>query len=268
MDSYNILVINNFQDEEISKEIDWLIKDIPNALKINESRGGLSIARNTGVENCSTEWVGYIDDDSRVPPEYITKALEIIKSGKYDCFGGHIETWWHYDRPRWLDEKYGTKPQLSTNEIILKEGFNWGGNIFFRRNSLVGVGGFDEAVGMKKHHIGYSAENRVQIILRKRNYKVGYVPSLVNEHLVAKHKLKLLWHVKAAFAEGRDAKPVFPNQYSNRALLKDFIRIPKEFAVSFYLWIYKPEYYWENFFLDFAKNISRWIGKVWALIKI
>ena len=242
-----------------------MIKKYGNVSLIKEPETGLSKARNTGANAASAEWIGYIDDDCKPPRDFITKASQIIRNHYFDCFGGHIESWWLYNRPRWLEKDYGSKPKLIVDISTIDDNYLWGGNIFFKKAVLQEVDGFDENVGMKANAIGYSAENRVQMKLREKGYKIGYDPKLMVEHLVALHKLKLFWHLKAAYSEGRDGRPIFEDQYSTKDLLKDLLRISKSFLEASYALFIQKNYYWENWVLDVFKPGFRWVGKLSGL---
>ncbi len=231
---FDVLIVNNCNRFEVQGELEEMIKKYDNVSLIKEQATGLSKARNSGANAARTEWIGYIDDDCKPPRDFITKALQIIRNHHFGCFGGHIESWWLYDRPRWLDEEYGSKPKLIVDILTIEENYLWGGNIFFKKAILHEVGGFDENAGMKANKIGYSAENKVQMRLREKGHKIGYDSNLIVGHLVAPHKLKLFWHLKAAYAEGRDGRAIFEDQYSTKALFKDLLRIPKSFLEASY----------------------------------
>ena len=164
---FDVLVVNNYTDLKNTRKLEEILSKYKNVTLIHEPRAGLSIARNTGARYAQTKWVGYIDDDCKAHSDFIKQALEIIKKEKYDCFGGDIKSWWLYEKPRWLKHDHGSKPKLSSEEIVLNEDFNWGGNIFFDREKLLEVGGFNVNIGMREDKIGYSAENRVQIEMQK-----------------------------------------------------------------------------------------------------
>lgn len=264
---YDILVVNNHADTAIHEELKRICGTFNNCSIIQETQSGLSRARNTGYHSVHTEWVGYIDDDCLAPNDFVENILDIIEEDQFDCFGGHITSWWWYDRPRWLNPDFGSKPMLTVDMSMIEEDYNWGGNMFFKRDALVAVNGFDESVGMNANKIGYSAENRVQQRLREKGYKIGYDPNLIIQHLVGKHKLHPNWHIKAAYAEGRDAREVFPEQYTALAVLKDLIRLPRIWYNDIASLTSRPDYYWQNAYIDSLKPVFRLLGKLRSFFK-
>lgn len=45
---------------------------------IHQSNQGLAAARNTGVDNCTADWITYVDGDDWVEPDLCEKALSIV----------------------------------------------------------------------------------------------------------------------------------------------------------------------------------------------
>ena len=180
---WSILIVNNYSRplQETAKQE---LKSFPNARIVQEPTAGLSRARNLGIRESKAEWLGFLDDDASVPPNFITKALDLINEGRFDCFGGHIRSSWKYGRPRWLPEYFGTKPILRAERGELLDEYNWGSNIFIKREELINIGGFPEDVGLRGEHLGYSAENVVQDKLRSNGKIIGYDPQLVIDHTV------------------------------------------------------------------------------------
>jgi len=227
---------------------------------------GLSLARNAAIHKSNATWLAFLDDDARVPEDYISKIHSIIEEAKFDCFGGGIRSWWYYGRPKWLDESFGSKPDLSNYRSVISEGFNWGSNIVIKKNALEDVGGFPEYIGMKGEELGYSAENIVQIKLREKGYQIGYDPDLYINHVIAKQKLKLSWHVKAAYATGRDGKTVFPEQYGWKGMLKSAKQCVSRPAKGLLQWMTEAKFSWQRMYLEIMIPWALFVGKVRSLI--
>ncbi|MCH5219483.1 MAG: glycosyltransferase [Muribaculaceae bacterium] len=53
-----------------------------------KSNEGRSIARNVGMEKAASDFFIFVDSDCVIPPDYVAKVSEFIRSSKADCFGG------------------------------------------------------------------------------------------------------------------------------------------------------------------------------------
>ncbi len=261
-DDYELIIVNNYADQDdllrrdLSLAANWKVITVPSP--------GLSIARNAGIAIAKGEWIGFVDDDALMPSDFLRQAKSIIDTKEYDCFGGDIRSWWKYPRPRWLVEDYGNKPRLSEHRITLTEGYNWGSNIFIKKDALKHIGGFPEYIGMKGKKIGYAAENIVQQKLREQDYSIGYDPDFYIDHLVHSDKLKMSWHIKAAYATARDGRSIYPIDYTFSGFAKTLRRIIAAPIKGFFS-LPKSDYYWQNWYLDSVIPWAQLIGKLRAI---
>ena len=199
---YNVIVIDNASSDDTKLLVKSFQDSYPNVYYYYWEPIGLSRARNYGEQCAQSNWIGYVDDDARVPKDFIRHALEIIKEESFDCFGGTYYAWFKYGKPKWLPEDFGNKNILRKDRGELKIGEFLSGGIFFIKRSVLNiVGGFNPNLGMTDQ-IGYGEEDEVQKKLRKANYKIGYDPGLYIEHCVMPHKFKLRWHLKRAYQMG------------------------------------------------------------------
>lgn len=261
---WGIIIINNYH-QPINTDI---VASIPSSINVEiyeEPVPGLSKARNKGITVSKARWLGFLDDDARVPSTYISKVMNIIETRQFDCFGGHIRSWWPYGRPRWLDKDYGSKPILSANPGIIKEGYNWGSHLFIKKKALDIVGGFPEGTGLKGSKLGYGAENIVQDKLRNKGFIIGYDPDFVIDHAVLPQKLKLLWHLRAAYSTGRDGRTIFKDQYTLRGFIRTGYRCLTVPVKAFYKWLVEKDFFWENMLLSTLQPIALLAGKIRSL---
>ncbi len=259
-DQCEVIIVNNHPDSQES--LLEVLSPFVSLKIITESSPGLSMARNAGIRQAKNPWIAFIDDDALVPEDYISRAMDIIEYESYDCFGGHIKSWWKYPRPRWLDDSFGSKPALRTQRDILQnEEYNWGSNIVIKKAALDDIGGFPTHIGMKGKKIGYAAENIVQDQLRAKGYTIGYDPKLSIDHLVLPAKLKLSWHIRSAYATARDGREVFPDDYTLLGYLKTIRRIIAA-PVKGLFKLTKTGYFWENWVLESLKPWAQLVGKM------
>jgi len=265
---FKIYLVNN-NKSGFSETTSKLIDSLTQIETIHHTIPGLSEARNAGIKKGTNHWIAFLDDDAKVGSDYVRNIHEVIKQEQdWACFGGGIKSWWKYGRPRWLLETFGEKPHLSDVRKQIKEDYNWGSNIIIKRSALEAVGGFPADIGMKGNRIGYAAENIVQMKLREQGHIIGYDPDLVIHHVIAKHKLKLSWHINSSYATGRDGKKVFPDQYGPSGMmrsLKSCITKPLKGVRKLLL---DRDYFIENLYLDVAQPVTLLIGKCRAFLPL
>lgn len=87
-----VLVIDgDMEDNSVEICNSWKKKD-ERIIVVQQEHGGLSIARNTGLDNASGEFIGIVDPDDYVEAEMYEKLFEgIISNGCDLCIEGYIE---------------------------------------------------------------------------------------------------------------------------------------------------------------------------------
>jgi glycosyltransferase involved in cell wall biosynthesis len=261
-DLCEVLVVNNHPGSHT--ELLSALSQYKGIKIISEPTAGLSIARNAGTQQACGTWLGFIDDDAIVPQDFVSRAMKIISNQRFDCFGGGIESWWKYPKPRWMSDSYGSKPPLRADVGLLNtHEYNWGSNIFIRSEALAQIGGFPDYIGMKGKQIGYAAENIVQDNLRASGFVIGYDPELSILHLVGQAKLSLSWQIRAAYATARDGYATFPQDYNTSGLIKTIRRMVAA-PIKGMLLLTQSEYYWENWILDSITPWAQLFGKLKA----
>ena len=132
---------------------------------------GLSYAKNAGMNETKTEWIVYLDDDAKVPTDFIKKALNIIEKSDYVCFGGVYLPWYKYGKPKWYLDNYASNKDKLLKLGTLEEDFIAGGIMAIRKDILLQQGGFATNIGMSGTSIAYGEETQLQIQLREKGYQ-------------------------------------------------------------------------------------------------
>ncbi|MBD5365937.1 MAG: glycosyltransferase family 2 protein [Bacteroides sp.] len=99
----DIIIVNDGStDDSMNIVNDFLNKDRvlkPITSIINKPNGGLSSARNVGIEHSSGVWIMTLDSDDFISPDYIVKFIEATSMADHDISiiaGGHT-LWWSDD---------------------------------------------------------------------------------------------------------------------------------------------------------------------------
>ena len=84
-EKYEIIVVNDESKDGSQDIIDEYKKEYKDKIKSYEKKnGGVSLARNFGMEKASGEYITFIDGDDYVSPDYIKKMYDKITEDKAD----------------------------------------------------------------------------------------------------------------------------------------------------------------------------------------
>ena len=78
-----ILVNDGSTDKSLEKCLSWKYKD-SRILVVDKENGGVSSARNKGLDFVTGEYVGFVDADDMIMPTFVSKLLSMIKEGNAD----------------------------------------------------------------------------------------------------------------------------------------------------------------------------------------
>lgn len=207
---YEVIVVNNNSTDNTRDLTEQFCHCYPNVRYCLETEQGLSHARNRGWREAKGEYVAYIDDDCKVPEQWLTVAKDIIDRFSPGVFGGPAYAFYNTPKPCWFKDSYGSHEPFKDVRILKNEECVeiFGMNMCFSRPLLEKVGGFDVKLGMCGKKIAYCEETA--LLLRISNTMVDeliyYDPKLYVFHLVRGKKMTVRWLVRSWFGRG---------QYSN-----------------------------------------------------
>ena len=174
----------------------------------NEQTQGLSGARNTGVDNTTSDVVVFIDDDAVPHVDWLVEIVEPFGSNRVAAAGGRIEPGWPDHRPAWfpphLDWTIGCSiPTMPPDGGEIRN--MYGASAAFRRSALDAVGGFPTELGRVGANGAGCEETDVCIRIRQHDRDATIVYAARSEvvHRVTPERATVKYVVNRCFAEGR-----------------------------------------------------------------
>lgn len=207
---YEIIVVDNNSSDNTAQVAKDLCDRFPTVRYCLESKQGLSYARNRGWREAQGEYVAYIDDDCKVPEQWLAVAKDIIERLSPGVFGGPAYAFYNTPKPYWFKDSYGSHEPFKDARILKdKECIQiFGMNMCFRRALLKIIGGFDNRLGMCGEQIAYCEETALILHISNTitDELIYYDPMFYVYHLVQEERMTVRWFVRSWFARG---------QYSN-----------------------------------------------------
>jgi len=152
---WEVLVVDNNSEDETPQVVQKFQKKL-GVLRLEHIRDrNLSVARNHGCKEARGDYLVYLDDDAKVPPEYLCNLAQCLGSYTPDLMGGPVYPYYTTARPRWFRDAYETKKFAEVSGFYPQTRLT-GANFIIRKDVLGKVGYFDPARGMQgdKYVIG------------------------------------------------------------------------------------------------------------------
>ena len=230
--TYEVIVVDNNSVDNTRAVVEGFARRHFNIHYYLEPEQGLSHARNRGWKEARGEYVAYIDDDCKVPEEWLAVAKDIIVRVSPSVFGGPFYAFYNTPKPRWYKDSYGShEPGKQARVLDRPECINiYGGNAFFLRTVLEATGGFDCKLGMTGGKLAYGEETALIRMIASRipEHVIYYDPRLYVYHLVQPQKMTIRRTIQASFIRGGYSHRVFqshaPLKVGRRRILKEAVR--------------------------------------------
>lgn len=208
---YELIVVDNNSRDNTREVIEDCCSRHPNVRYCLEEEQGLSHARNRGWREARGEYVAYVDDDCKVPDDYVAAAFDILTRLSPAVFGGPHYGDYNSPKPRWWKERYGSFEPSQTATDLPEGEYLQGNNIIIRRELLEAVEGFDSRYGMVGDKLAYAEETELQKRIRamRPDEVIHYDPKVYVWHLVRPEKMTLRWNVASRFHCGRYSFRIF-----------------------------------------------------------
>jgi len=186
--SYEIVVVDNSPGDPNTKNV----AEAAAARYVDEPRGGLSVARNTGALAAQGSIVAYVDDDCVADPAWLNVHAETLSDPAVGASTGRILPVPLADATRQayhdvMTEDLGGAPRRIGRddpwwfEIANFAALGLGGNMAFRRTLFERGLRFRPSLGLGAPIPGAEENNAFFMVIRD-GYEVAYLPEAVVRH--------------------------------------------------------------------------------------
>jgi glycosyltransferase involved in cell wall biosynthesis len=221
-EQYEVIIVDNNSKDQTLEVARSFTEQYPNIRYVKEDNQGLSYARNRGRREARGEYIAYVDDDCRIPDQWVATADKIIRHIYPGVFGGPYYAFYDTRKPIWFKDTYGSHDHGGQPRFLSDREYLDGGNVCFRRTILESLGGFDPNLGMKGEEVAYGEETALLRRMRATMPKelVYYDPSLYVYHRVDAKKMVLSGIMQQRFAGGRCSYLLFREDRPREGLSK------------------------------------------------
>jgi glucosyl-dolichyl phosphate glucuronosyltransferase len=207
-DGFDVVVIDNGSAQSAEPVCRTARATLPNLRYLHQSKAGLALAKNTGLEDCATDLIAFTDDDAQPAADWLERILRRFAASPEEvaAVGGEVEPVWESERPDWLSDallhplsaglKWSARARpIADGEWIMEV------NAAYRAEVLRRCGGFPSHLG----RIGallLSGEGCVDTIIQGLGFSIVYDPQIVVRHLIPAARLTKAWFRSRMFWQG------------------------------------------------------------------
>lgn len=197
-DRYEVIVVDNSSDQRAQRSFWRRSENLFGVILKFQPEPGLSKARNAGLQAAAAPLVAFIDDDAVASPAWLEALVQLFEAEPdAGVGGGPVVPIWPGSEPPWLHPwlaGFFTIVDRGTSRRPLEPG-EWlaGTNIAFRRDLLVQVGGFDEALGRKGARLLSNEELEISRRIGGLGFAAYYQPGALVYHKVHQDRVSQAW---------------------------------------------------------------------------
>ena len=204
---FEVIVVNNNSTDNTQKIAEDFAKEQPNFRVVTEMTQGLSHARNRGYKEAEGDYVAYIDDDAKAPPDWVERILKAFEKVTPSpvAVGGKYHPWYEEPPPPWFTDDIEVRTWGEKEGFLqpprAQYGFS-GSNMAFQKSLLQSYGGFSPGFGMDGGKMGLGEETELFYRIYKDYPLFWYDPKIIVLHLVPARNMTVSYCLRRTFYGG------------------------------------------------------------------
>lgn len=200
--SWEVIVINNNSTDttqQAAQDI-WKTLESPAPLNVfDETKPGLSFAREKGIQVAKYDVLLWCDDDNWLCDNYVETAFDVMNSNlSIGALGGWCDAVFEFEKPEWFDAqaKYFavSKQGKQSGDITNKKGCVYGAGMVLRKSHAKQLQtlGFKQLLqGRTGKKLSSGEDTEYCYALRLLGYEVWYDERLYFQHFMTTERLSL-----------------------------------------------------------------------------
>ena len=204
-----VLVINNDPTPTLPGVEDALSAVPFPTYVLHEPQPGKSAALNAGIAASTADYLGFIDDDEELAPDWFRVVEDALDAGPVDFIGGRVLPLPESEFPDWIPAGYpavlGIADSAAAEQPFGHDfpGMLKGGNAVIARATLEKVGPYSPELGPTSDRRLFSCEDEDMYLRLVRAGAVGrYLPHLIVYHGLSADRLSKSYHRAWSFWQG------------------------------------------------------------------
>ena len=207
---WSVIIVDNNCTDETALVVERYISAnvIPNLRRVAEPKQGLAYARLCGVQNSTSEWFAFVDDDCLLQEDWVEQAIQFaLAHPRCGAFGGKVLLKWE-EAPSILEKyaqafaasDYGEKEkQLSRSCYHIP-----GAGLVIQRVALMQSGWLDKQFLSDREGQKLTSGGDSEIALRILNagYELWYTPTCILQHYIPAKRISEAYLAKLYYSFG------------------------------------------------------------------
>lgn len=220
-DNLEVIIVNG-PSTDVTEEV---LKKYPFKVIQQKEKGGLSAARNLGIEEARGEIIAFIDDDGITDENWLEELTRLYTTEDIVSVGGKIAPIWLSEKPEWYTDRLDASLSLldfSQNiEQMVFPHCPFGCNMSFRKSIFEEVGFFDVSFGrnLSKNLLSHEELDLYKRI-HERGYKTMYNPKAIVHHQIDPSRLTKAWFKNRFYWAGISSALFDKKHYSTSYIFK------------------------------------------------
>jgi len=207
---WSVLVVDNNCTDDTPKIVKKFIQSasIPDLSIVNEEKQGLSYARLCGIQNTSSDWIAFVDDDCLLQEDWVEKAVIFAESHpKCGAFGGKVILNWEVSPSEVLKKYEGSFAAQNLGEEskqINNKGFIVGTGLVINRTAILQSSWLNKQFLTDRvgKDLTSGGDGEIIIRIRQTGYEIWYNPECVLKHYIPSKRISESYLIRLHYGFG------------------------------------------------------------------